>query len=65
VITDRVALRERVGDAFLVTVIAYGILTATILIGADWLTRAMAQQPELQVTFPPETGPLRTGIFRF
>ncbi|OOY26524.1 hypothetical protein BMI90_17605 [Thioclava sp. L04-15] len=47
-IQDRAALRERVGDAFLVTLIAYGILTFGVLLGADWLTRAMAQQPELQ-----------------
>ncbi|SFP84080.1 MATE family Na+-driven efflux transporter [Tranquillimonas alkanivorans] len=49
VIGDRQALRERVGDALLVALIAYGILTIIILIGADWLTRAMSQQPALQV----------------
>lgn len=48
VISDRTALRDRVGDAFLVALIAYGILTFAILIGADWLAQAMAQQPALQ-----------------
>lgn len=48
VIADRAALRERVGDAFLVALLSYGLLTIAILLGSDWLTRAMSQQPELQ-----------------
>lgn len=48
VIRDRQAMRERVSFAFLVTLTAYAALTIGILFGADTLTRAMAQQPELQ-----------------
>jgi hypothetical protein len=42
-------LKERIGLAFLVAFSAYAILTLLVVIGTDWLTQAMAQQPELQV----------------
>jgi Na+-driven multidrug efflux pump len=49
VIRDRFSLRERVSRAFVVTLAAYAILTAIVLLGADQLTALMAQQVELQV----------------
>ena len=48
VIRDHPSLRERVSWAFLVTLSAYVILTITVLLGAEHLTRLMAQQVELQ-----------------
>ncbi|SOC17155.1 MATE family Na+-driven efflux transporter [Rhodobacter maris] len=42
------ALRDRVTTALLVTLFAYATLTIGIWLGADALTRAMAQQPDLQ-----------------
>jgi hypothetical protein len=48
VIRDLPALRDRVSRAFAVTLAAYAVLTLIILVGADWLTAAMAQQVELQ-----------------
>ncbi|BAQ70419.1 Na+-driven multidrug efflux pump [Rhodovulum sulfidophilum] len=49
VIRDLTSLRERVSLALLVTFFAYAILTIIVLIGADQLTRLMAQQVELQI----------------
>lgn len=48
VIRDLPSLRERVSLAFLVTLSAYLVLTVLVLLGADQLTRLMAQQAELQ-----------------
>ncbi|WP_211753552.1 hypothetical protein [Pacificibacter marinus] len=49
-IGSRVELRDRVSTSLLVTLAAYAVLTLGILFGADWLTKAMAQQVDLQVT---------------
>ena len=48
VIRDRRALQDRVTRAFAITLAAYVTLTVGVLFGADWLTAAMAQKPELQ-----------------
>ena len=49
-IGSRVELRDRVSTSLLVTLAAYAVLTLGILFSADWLTKAMAQQVDLQVT---------------